>query len=69
MFLVVELQRNDDTLGNVTFSYSGINEAKAKYHTILSVAAVSNVQRHGAVILDDTGMMLCHEWFDHEGDE
>lgn len=66
MYLVIELQKDGDTLANVSFAFSDLNQAKAKYHQLLSVAAVSSVERHAVAILDDTGRAVFYEWYDHE---
>lgn len=65
MFLVLELQRNSGTLSSVPFAYDNKREALAKYHSLLSVAVLSNVERHSVVILDDTGKELMYESYAH----
>ena len=69
MYLVIEMQKNGDVLSNIPFAYSDFNQAKSKYHAILSSAAISNVERHSAVILEDTGRAINFEWFDHTEEE
>lgn len=66
MYLVIELQKDGDTLANTPFAFSDLNQAKSKYHSLLSVASVSNVERHAVAILDDTGRAVFYEWYDHE---
>ena len=66
MFLVMEIQRNGETVNNIVDSYTDENQAKSKYHLILASAAVSTVERHSAVIIDDTGRPINYEWFDHD---
>ena len=41
-------------------------EAESKFYAILSAAALSNVRKHGAIILNDEGIMLKHEVFTHK---
>lgn len=65
MFTVVELQRNGDTLTVLTDTYSDLNQAKSKYHTVLAYAAISEVDIHAASLLDDEGICILHEAFDH----
>lgn len=65
MYLVVELQKNGDTLSNIPFAYSDYNQAMSKYHSLLSVAATSNVEKHAVSMLEDTGRVVHFEWFEH----
>lgn len=35
MYLVVELQKDGETLSNIPFVYSDYNQAMSKYHSLL----------------------------------
>ena len=64
IFFVLELQT--DTSGAIiTWTYNTLAEAESKFYAILSAAALSNVRKHGAIILNDEGIMLKHEVFTH----
>ena len=65
MFIVIEIQKNGTTVNTIVDTYTELNEAKSKYHTILSYAAVSEVEKHAASILDDTGRCIFHEFYIH----
>ena len=66
VYIVIELQiANDGTVGNFIYPYTSINEAESKYHLILSSAAISNVYRHTATMLDDKGQTIKSESFRH----
>ena len=54
-YLVIELQKTGTTMSNLTYAYGDRNQAEAKYHEILAAAAVSNVDVHAAVLLDEEG--------------
>lgn len=67
MFVVMEFQT---TLEGVTaivppFVYATLNEAKSKYHSILSAAAISSVAYHAAAILSYNGTLIESECFEH----
>lgn len=67
MFIVLEFQTNQE--GQTTIvppvTYETINEAKSKYHTILSAAAVSSVPYHTAAIMYHNGNLIATETFEH----
>lgn len=67
MFIVLETQTSaDGTVGVISNTYSDKNEAKSKYHLILSFAATSSVPVHTAFILTDDGYVIQSECFKHE---
>lgn len=68
MFIVIEIQTSTQVATIVT-SHSNRNEAEQKYHQILSAAAVSQVPKHGAVMLTDEGVRLKGECYIHEQPE
>lgn len=67
MFIVLEFQT--DAAGNTAVvpptTYATLNEAKSKYHQILSVAAVSSVVYHSAAIMYSNGNLIESECFEH----
>lgn len=66
MFIVMEIQVNAE--GQVTTlvsTYGTLAEAMNKYYTILAFAVVSTVPKHSAVILDQMGVLLERNGFDH----
>lgn len=67
MYTVIETQTNDQ--GHTTVvpavTYNTLNEARAKFHTILAAAAVSSVPRHAAIILDDQCITMARECYEH----
>lgn len=67
MYIVIELQTNaDGAIGNIVTAYNSREQAFSKYHTILSAAAVSALPCHAAVILDNKGMQIAAQYFEHE---
>ena len=65
MFIVIELQKSD-TLAVLSDTYETRNQAEQKYHTVLAYAAVSNVPKHSAVLLNEDGTYIKSESFEHE---
>ena len=66
MYLVIEIQKsNDGNLSHIESVHATLPEAEQKYHTVLSFAAVSAVDVHSAVMLDDTGNRIKGETYYH----
>lgn len=65
MYIVMEIQTSDK-VATIVNSYEDRNTAEQKYHQILSAAAVSQVPKHGAVMLTDEGVRLKGECYIHE---
>ena len=67
MFIILEIQKSNG--GSVAIvppvTYAERNEAEQKYHLCLSSAAVSSVDVHSVVMLDDTGSRLKGETYYH----
>lgn len=65
MYIVIEIQNTGETVGTFVFSFGSRNEAEAKYHALLSVAAVSSVPIHGVTLLSGSGAEIKHESYAH----
>ena len=65
MYIVVELQKNGDSIGNVVNTYTDINAAESSFHSILAAAALSSVEVHSAVIMNELGQTLKSEYYYH----
>ena len=65
-YLVIEIQKFDTgAIANNVWAYDNINSAEAKYHALLSVAAVSALYVHTVILVNETGYMIKHESYDH----
>lgn len=64
MYLVVEIQRNEDSIAQITTTHETKELANQKYHTVLAAAAVSSVPCHAAVMLDEWGNRIKSEFYD-----
>ena len=65
MFIVMEIQKSGSVATIVT-PYETRNEAENKYHSILAYAAISDIPKHSAVLLNEEGEYIKHECFEHE---
>ena len=69
MYIVIELQTAaNGTVSNLMWAYASRDEAYAKYYSVLSVAAVSNLPCHACSILFHNGQEIAHEYFNHGGE-
>lgn len=64
MFYVIEIQTTT-TGAVIPFVFSNRDEAEAKYHSLLAVAAVSTVEKHGAMLFNDDGFVIKSEVYNH----
>jgi hypothetical protein len=66
MFIVVEMQTNGDVTAVVPpVAFATRNEAEARYHAILSAAAVSEVEIHACAVLDERGVAVLNHCYYH----
>lgn len=66
-YIIIEIQKsNSGTVSIVTpASYTNQAQAEQKYHQALAAAAVSQVDVHSVVMLDDTGARIKGETYYH----
>lgn len=60
-FIVLEIQKQDGKIATLVTQHDTLNEARAKYHAVLSAAAISGLERHGAVLLREDGYQDSYE--------
>lgn len=65
MFIVIEIQMIGETIATLTYQFNTLNEAEAKYHSILAAAAVSALPMHSAALLTNAGTLVKSEYYDH----
>lgn len=65
MYFVLEIQINE-TGSILPYAFDNQADAEAKYHSILAVAAKSNVAKHSAVLMAENGITLKKESYFHE---
>ena len=64
--IILEIQHsNDGTNATLVNSYTDQATAEQKYHQVLAAAAVSAVDVHSAVMMDDTGNRIKGETYYH----
>lgn len=69
MYIIIELQTTKGQTGNIVQTKESRDEAMSVYHSILAAAAVSNVQYHTAIVMDERGQYLARECYEHSIEE
>ena len=66
-YIIMEVQTSNGTTAIVPpVVFDDRNEAEARYHTLLSVAAVSNVEIHSVIMLTNDGRTVRYETYRHD---
>lgn len=65
-YMVIELQKNGETLSAITVSYTDRAAAYSRFHTMAAAAAISNVEKHTVLLVNDDGFTLERATFVHE---
>ena len=66
MYIVIEMQTNGETTAVLNTVFNDRNLALQKYYTILSAAAVSQVEIHTAMVVNEFGITEYRESFDRK---
>ena len=66
LFIVIELQKNGNQMGNIVTAHETLQDAQHKFHTIAAAAAISNIEKHSVVLLNDDGFTIERITFEHE---
>jgi hypothetical protein len=65
MYVVIELQTNDNKVSTLTYAFDTMAEAEQKYYQILSFAVVSTVEVHACVLMTHDGFVQKNEVYYH----
>ena len=66
LFIVIELQRNGNQMGNIVTAHETLQDAQHKFHTVAAAAAISSVEKHSVILLDDDGFAIERTIFEHK---
>lgn len=56
-FLVLEIQVNGGIVSNLIYDFDDQRQAESKYHTVLAAAAISNLDVHTAMLINEEGFL------------
>ena len=66
LFIVIELQKNGTQMGNIVTAHETLQDAQHKFYTVAAAAAISNIEKHSVVLLNDDGFTIERITFEHE---
>lgn len=70
MYAIIELQTNDGQTVNTPIQYQDTRDkAMSVYHGILQYAAVSEVEYHTVMVVDEQGQYIARECYEHPKEE
>lgn len=66
MLILLEIQTNNGTTAMLpALTYTDRNEAESAYHSKLASAAISSVDVHTVILLDEHGNTVRREFYEH----
>lgn len=66
-YIVIEVQKfADGGMSTPAYAYDTQNSAEAKYHSILSSAAISTLPVHSAILITEEGFPIDYKCYKHE---
>lgn len=66
MYIVIEIQKNNEgIISPLIYAFNTKSEAESKYYNILSYAAISDLPKHGALLLYEE-ILFKSEIYKHE---
>lgn len=68
-YIVIEFQTDDDNVATIVNQYSDLQQAESAYHQILTFAAVSTIEYHGALLMNSEGAVYHSDRFTHPVDD
>ena len=66
LFIVIELQKNGQQMGNIVTAHETLQDAQHKFYTVAAAAAISNVEKHSIILLNDDGFPVERTTFEHK---
>lgn len=71
MYIILEIQEQTEggVPNTVTYTADTMDEAMSKYHYVLHYASVSDLFRHGAIVMSTDGKYIAKESYKHIGGE
>lgn len=65
-YIVIELQKNGDTMSNIVTAHDTLQDAQYKFHMTAAYASISDVEKHSIVLLNEDGFPIERVTFEHE---
>ena len=69
MYSIIELQTTNGQTAHLYQTAPTKEEAMSKYHLVLAAAAISSVDYHACVVLNECGVQIARESYEHIEEE
>lgn len=66
LYVVIELQKTGDQISNLVTSHSTLADAEYKFHTVAASAAISQIEKHSVVLLNEDSFPVERAMFEHK---
>ena len=65
-YFVLEIQKSSQgAVSTLTTAYDDLPHAEAGYYSLLAVCALSNLVKHGAMLITEDGEVIKSEMYNH----
>lgn len=64
-YIVIEFQKNNGVVSNIVTSHDTLSDAQYKFYLVAAAAAISQIEKHVAVLLDENGFQVDRILFEH----
>lgn len=65
LYIVIELQKTGNQVSNIVTSYETLQDAQYKFYTVAASAAISQLDKHSVVLMNDGGFTIEKLSFEH----
>lgn len=66
-YIVLEIQKNaSGTVSTLATVYDDRPHAEAAFYSLLAVCALSNLQKHGAMLMNENGIVIKSEMYERD---
>lgn len=68
MYTLIELQTTNGQTENIVTPHEDKLQSESAFYAVMSAAAISQVEIHAAVLLDERGNLLMREFYRHHAE-
>ena len=65
LYIVIELQKTGNQMANIVTSHNTLQDAQYKFYTVAASAAISQLDKHSVVLMNDEGFTIEKLSFEH----
>lgn len=65
LYVVIELQKTGDQMASLVTSHDTLQDAQYKFYSVAASAAISQLDKHSVILINDDGFTLEKLTFEH----